>query len=176
MKHTGTLLAVAAVLGIGAYALSSQASPAPTGPQPGPKVPKQPLPGGKQPQDIPGDIDGHPAAVVTPPTPDQMAKAQSLASIAKASFQSETATAQRWSVSASPFGSGFSVGEVLEHTKAGHVYNPSNQQWEPNDRPQKLQALLHSNLADAVIRYAPAGPQWQDLHLPGVWYLVAQQA
>lgn len=181
MKDTKTLVALAALLGVGAYAVSqAQAAPAMPKPKsPGAGVPKQPLQPPKGPQDIPGDVDvpqGNPQAVVTPPPPDKMAQAQSMLGFAKAAFVAETLTRQTWQISVGIFGGGLPASQVLNETKAGRIYDPASGAWEPNDRPQRLQALLHSNLSDAVVRYKPTGPDWTDLDLPGVWYLVAEQA
>lgn len=172
MNKKGGLFALAALVGIGVVAAAAQATPGGlSGGKPAPKVPKKPI----QPQNIPGDVSGNPGAVVTPPPPEKMQAAAAALSFAKAQFQGETPTAQAWKVTLSAFAQGVPAGELIEHTKQGHIFDSQSGGFVPAAETQPIQALLHENLADAVVRYKPTGPAWTDLPLAGTWYLVAEE-
>lgn len=174
MKQNQALVALAALLGVGAVVGFAQAGPgglAPKSPAEPPKVPKKPMP----PQNIPGDVSGNPNAVVTPPPPEKMQAAAGALGFAKAQFQSETPRAQQWTIALGPFAAGVPAKDLLDATKLGNIYDPESGAFNPASETQPVQALLHEGLSAAVVRYKPTGPTWTDLPLAGTWYLVAEE-
>jgi len=177
MKQNQALVALAALLGVGAvvgFAQGGQLQPrAPSpGPGPGPAVPKKPLPG---PENIPGDVGGNAGAVVVPPPPDKMQAASGALNFAKAQFQEETPSAQRWTIALGPFAAGVPARDLIDATQLGNIYDPESGAFNPAPETQPVQALLHEGLSAAVVRYKPTGPAWTDLPLAGTWYLVAEE-
>lgn len=175
MKQNQALIALAALLGVGAVVGFAQASPgglSPKSPAEPSKIPKKPAPA---PQDIPGDVSGNPGAVVTPPPPDKMQAAAGALGFAKAQFQRETPSAQQWQIVVGPFASGVPAKDLLDATKMGNIYDPKSGAFNPATETQPVQALLHEGLSAAVVRYQPTGPAWTDLPLAGTWYLVAEE-
>jgi hypothetical protein len=175
MKQNQALIALAALLGVGAVVGFAQASPgglSPKSPAEPPKIPKKPVP---SPENIPGDVSGNPGAVVTPPPPDKMQAAAGALGFAKAQFQSETASAQQWTIALGPFAAGVAAKDLIDATKLGNIYDPKSGTFNPASETQPVQALLHEGLSAAVVRYKPSGPTWTDLPLAGTWYLVAEE-
>ena len=175
MKQNQALLALAALLGVGAvahYAQAGQGQLQPKAPSGGGGIPKKPVPA---PQDIPGDVSGNPGAVVTPPPPEKMQAAAGLLGFAKATMAKETPSAQAWKIAVGPFAAGVPAGEIIEATKQGNIWDVAADDFVPAEDPRPVQALLHENLIDAVVRYKPTGPAWTDLPLVGTWYLVAEE-
>lgn len=175
MKQNQALVALAALLGVGAvvgFAQAGSSGLSAKSPAEPPKVPKKPMPG---PQDIPGDASGNPGAVVTPPPPDKMQAAQGALGFAKALFEGETPSAQQWRIVVGPFASGVPARDLIDATKMANIYDPKSGAFNPATDTRPVQALLHEGLSAAVVRYQPTGPAWTDLPLAGTWYLVAEE-
>ena len=176
MKQNQALVALAALLGVGAVVGFAQAGgpklqPQAPQPEPGGGVPKKPLP-----EDVPGDVSGNPSAKVVDPTPAQRAQATSAAQVALVSLVSEAPSRQFWQVNM--LNGLWTAAQLIDQTNKGLIWTklPDTNAMGWNPAGDRIELLLHENLQDGVVRFTPKGnePVWRDLPLAGTYYRVAR--